>query len=124
MTTRHQAKLKGWIETGTNTFMPRTSFLKYTNDSELKADEKQNILNSGDRHATVYEDLKERRRELYSRPRTGSQQTQQQPQTAAPRDWSEEEVKGLNPVFIDERLEAIKHLHPKELNSKRDQAWE
>ena len=111
----------GWIHTGTNTYMSRNTFLTYTNDSDLTADEKQTLLNSQDGHAAVYEAFKERKRKLYSRSTNRSNQTQQQPQTAAPRDWTEAEVNELNPVFIDERLEKIKHLHPQQLDNKNNE---
>ena len=114
--------LKGWMETGTNTFMPKKTFEKYSLDKELTADEKQKLYNSGDRHSQLYETFKTRKKQLHLRPRDGFEQTKQQPQEAAlTRQWSEEEVKELDPVFIDERLEKIKHLHPEQLDKRQDE---
>ena len=125
MTTKRMAMLKGWMQTGTNTYMPRKTFEKYSMDNELTNDEKQNLYNAQDEHATVYEDIKARNRRIHLRPRTGSEQTKQQPQKAAPsRHLSEQEIQELNPVWIDERLEKLKHLHPQQLDEKRNKEWQ
>ena len=117
------AMLKGWMQTGTNTYMPRKTFEKYSMDTELTNDEKQSLYNSGDRHSEIYSDIKSRVRELHLRSRNGSQQTKQQPQKAAPRQLTNQEIQELNPVWVDERLEKLKHLHPQQLDQKRNEAW-
>ncbi len=115
--------LKGWIEVGTNTFMPKKTFEKYSLDNELTADEKQKLFNAGDRHSQLYETFKSRKRQVHSGSTDRSKQTKQQPQETASRSWTEEELKELNPVWIDERLEKIKHLHPQQLDNRRDEVW-
>jgi transketolase len=123
VTTKQIAQLKGWIEVGTNTFMPKKTFEKYSFDKELTSEEKQKLFNSGDRHPKLYEALKARKKQVHKRPTNGSEKTKQQPQETATRSWSEEELKELNPVWIDERLEKIKHLHPQQLDNRRDEVW-
>ena len=123
VTTKGIAQLKGWIEVGTNTFMPKRTFEKYSLDNELTADEKQKLFNAGDRHSQLYETFKSRKRQVHIGSTDRSKQTKQQPQETASRSWTEEELKELNPVWIDERLEKIKHLHPQQLDNRRDEVW-
>ena len=123
VTTKGIAQLKGWIEVGTNTFMPKRTFEKYSLDNELTADEKQKLFNAGDRHSQLYETFKSRKRQVQSGSTDRSKQTKQQPQETASRSWTEEELKELNPVWIDERLEKIKHLHPQQLDNRRNEVW-
>ena len=124
MTTKHQALLKGWMETGTNTFMSKQTFEKYSLDKDLTTDEKRQLYNSGDRHAAIYEGLKSRKRQVHSGSTDRPKETKRQPQKAAPvRQLSEQELKELNRVWIDERLEKIKHLHPQQLDNRRNEVW-
>ena len=123
MTTKQQAYLKGWMETGNGTYMPKATFEKYSLDKDLTADEKRKLYNSGDRHTSIYEGLKSRKRQVHSGSTDRSKQTKQQPQETASRSWTEEELKELNPVWIDERLEKIKHLHPQQLDNRKDEVW-
>ena len=109
--------LKGWMETGTNTFMPKKTFEKYSLDKELTADEKQKLYNSGDRHSQLYENFKSRKKQLHKRSTNRSEQTKQQPQETASRSWTDKEIQELNPSFIDPRIESLKHLHPHQLNT-------
>ena len=117
MTTKGIAQLKGWIEVGTNTFMPKKTFEKYSLDNELTADEKQKLYNSGDRHSQLYEALKARKKQVHKRPTNGSEKTKQQPEETASPSWTDKEIQDLNPSFIDPRIEALKHLHPNQLNT-------
>ena len=64
MTTKQQAQLKGWMETGTDTYMPKRTFEKYSLDNELTTDEKRKLYNSGDRHTAIYESIKSRKRSI------------------------------------------------------------
>ena len=124
MTTKQQAYLKGWVETGIDTYMPQRTFEKYILDNDLTADEKQKLYNSGDRHKEQYETFKSRKRQVHSGSTDRPKETKQQPQETAPvRKLSEQEIKELNPVWIDERLEKIKHLHPQQLDNRRDEVW-
>ena len=123
MTTKNQAYLKGWMETGVDTYMPKKTFEKYSLDNELTGDEKQKLYNSGDRHTKLYETFKSRKRSIHNGSGTGLNEAKQQPQETASRSWKEEELKELNPIFIDERLEKIKHLHPQQLDNMRNGGW-
>ena len=82
---------------------------------------KKKLYNSGNRHSELYETFKARKKQLHLRPRNGFEQTKQQPQETTSRSWTEEEVKELAPVLIDERLEKIKHLHPQQLNNRQNE---
>ena len=123
MTTKQQAQLKGWMETGIDTYMPKKTFEKYSLDKDLTTDEKRKLYNSGDRHSAIYESLKSRKRQVHSGSTDRPKETKQQPQETASSSWTEEELKELNPVWIDERLEKIKHLHPQQLDNRRDDVW-
>ena len=111
------------MQTGTNTFMSKQTFEKYSLDKDLTADEKRQLYNSGDRHTAIYEGLKSRKRQVHSGSRDRPKETKQQPQETASSSWTEEELKELNPVWIDERLEKIKHLHPQQLDNRRNEVW-
>ena len=121
MTTKQQAQLKGWMETGTDTYMPKRTFEKYSLDKDLTTDEKRKLYNSGDRHSAIYESLKSRKRQVHSGSTDRPKETQQQPQKAAPvRQLSDQEIRELNPSYIDPRIEALKHLHPHQLKARRE----
>lgn len=123
MTTKQQAYLKGWMKTGTDTYMPKRTFEKYSLDNELTTDEKRNLYNSGDRHTAIYETLKSGKRQVHSGSTDRPKETQQQPQKAAPvRQLSEQEIQELNPAFIDPRIESLKHLNPEQLKA-RQEVW-
>ena len=120
MTTKQQAQLKGWLETGTDTFMPKKTFEKYSLDKELTGDEKQKLYNSGDRHTQLYETFKSRKRSIHNGSGTGLNEAKQQSQsesTQREQGWSDEEIQAINPTFIDPRIESLKHLHPHQLNT-------
>ncbi len=121
MTTKGMAKLKGWIEVGTNTFMPLKTFEKYSLDSELTAEEKQKLYNSGDSHTQLYETLKRSKKKLNLSPLNSPKEGIQEHSEASQAKWSDEEIKAVNPVFIDERLEKIKHLHPQQLDERKNE---
>ena len=104
--------LKGWIEVGTNTFMPKKTFEKYSLDKELTSEEKQKLFNSGDRHPMLYEALKARKKQVHKRPTNGSEKTKLHSQETASRSWTDKEIQDLSPSFIDPRIEALKHLYP------------
>ena len=120
MTTKQQAQLKGWLETGTDTYMPKKTFEKYSLDNELTGDEKQKLYNSGDRHTQLYETFKSRKRSIHNGSGTGLNEAKQQSQsepTQREQGWSDEEIQAINPTFIDPRIESLKHLHPHQLNT-------
>ena len=120
MTTKSIAQLKGWMEVGTNTFMPKKTFEKYSLDNELTGDEKQKLYNSGDRHSQLYENFKSRKRSVRDGSRAGLNEAKQQPQSSTTESkpgWSDEEIQAINPSFIDPRIESLKHLHPHQLNT-------
>ena len=120
MTTKQQAQLKGWLETGTDTYMPKKTFEKYSLDNELTGDEKQKLYNSGDRHTQLYETFKSRKISVHNGSGTGLNEAKQQSQsesTQREQGWSDEEIQAINPTFIDPRIESLKHLHPHQLNT-------
>ena len=120
MTTKNISRLKGWMETGTNTFMPKKTFEKYSLDKELTADEKQKLYNSGDRHSQLYETFKSRKRSVRDGSGAGHNETKQQLQSSTPtrqKNWTDKEIQELSPAFIDPRIESLKHLHPHQLNT-------
>lgn len=120
MTTKQQAQLKGWLETGTDTYMPKKTFEKYSLDNDLTGDEKQKLYNSGDRHTQLYETFKSRKRSVHNGSGTGLNEAKQQSQsepTQREQGWSDEEIQAINPTFIDPRIESLKHLHPHQLNT-------
>lgn len=120
VTTKQQAQLKGWLETGTDTYMPKKTFEKYSLDNELTGDEKQKLYNSGDRHTQLYETFKSRKRSIHNGSGTGLNEAKQQSQsesTQREQGWSDEEIQAINPTFIDPRIESLKHLHPHQLNT-------
>ena len=109
VTTKQQAQLKGWLETGTDTFMPKKTFEKYSLDNELTGDEKQKLYNSGDRHTQLYETFKSRKRSIHNGSGTGLNEAKQQSQsesTQREQGWSDEEIQAINPTFIDPRIES------------------
>lgn len=112
--------LKGWIEVGTNTFMPKKTFEKYSLDKELTADEKQKLYNSGDRHSQLYETFKTRKRSVRDGSGAGHNEAKQQLQSSTStrqKNWTDKEIQELSPAFIDPRIESLKHLHPHQLNT-------
>ena len=112
--------LKGWMETGTNTFMPKKTFEKYSLDNELTGDEKQKLYNSGDRHSQLYETFKSRKRSVRDGSGAGHNEAKQQLQSSAStrqKNWTDKEIQELSPAFIDPRIESLKHLHPHQLNT-------
>ena len=120
MTTKQQAQLKGWLETGTDTYMPKKTFEKYSLDNDLTGDEKQKLYNSGDRHTQLYETFKSRKISVHNGSGTGLNEAKQQSQsepTQREQGWSDEEIQAINPTFIDPRIESLKHLHPHQLNT-------
>ena len=120
MTTKQQAQLKGWLETGTDTYMPKKTFEKYSLDNDLTGDEKQKLYNSGDRHTQLYETFKSRKISVHNGSGTGLNEAKQQSQsepTQREQGWSDEEIQVINPTFIDSRIESLKHLHPHQLNT-------
>ena len=120
MTTKQQAQLKGWMETGTDTYMPKRTFEKYSLDKELTTDEKRKLYNSGDRHTAIYETLKSRKRSIPNGSRAGHNEAKQQLQsstTTRQKNWTDKEIQELSPAFIDPRIESLKHLHPHQLNT-------
>ena len=121
MTTPGIAKLKGWIEVGSNTFMPLKTFQKYVQDNELTTEEKQQLYNAGDNHTHLYETFKRSKKLLNLSPLNGSKEATQQHSEPAQVKWSDEEIQAVDPVFIDERLEKIKHLHPQQIEEKQNE---
>ena len=121
MTTKQQAYLKGWMETGTETYMPKKTFEKYSLDKELTADEKRKLYNSGDRHTAIYESIKSGKRSIRNGSGAGHNEAkQQQLQSSTPtrqKNWTDKEIQELSPAYIDPRIESLKHLHPHQLNT-------
>ena len=120
MTTKQQAYLKGWMETGTDTYMPKKTFEKYSLDKDLTTDEKRKLYNSGDRHTAIYESIKSRKRSIRNGSGAGHNEAKQQLQSSAPtrqKNWTDKEIQELSPAFIDPRIESLKHLHPHQLNT-------
>ena len=96
--------LKGKEEVGPNVFMRSDEILSISMDPSLSVEEKKGLLSGK---------LKSKDQILRYKAKRLEEERKNQPKQPA---MSDQQIMDLNPVFIDPKIEAIKHLHPNQLN--------
>ena len=96
--------LKGKEEVGDGVFMSPQEILNISMDPSLSVEEKKGLFSGKYKSKEQIHRNKARRIE---------EERKNQPKKPA---MSDKEIMDLNPVFIDPKIEAIKHLHPNQLD--------
>ena len=96
--------LKGKEEVGPNIFMRSDEILNISMDNDLTVEEKKGLFSGK---------YKSKDQILRNKAKRIEEERKNQPKKPA---MSDKEIMDLNPVFIDPKIEAIKHLHPQQLN--------
>ena len=104
MFNRNLELLKVKEEVGPNVFMKSDEILSISMDPELTVDEKKGLFSG------KYKSKQQIMRDKAKRIAEENKKLKKQPAL------TDQEIQDLNPVFIDPKIEAIKHLHPQELN--------
>ena len=96
--------LKGKEEVGPNVFMRSDEILSISMDPDLSVDEKKGLFSGK---------YKSKQQILRDKAKRIAEENKKLPKQPA---LTDQQINELNPVFIDPKIEAIKHLHPQELN--------
>ena len=96
--------LKGKEEVGDGVFMRSDQILSISMDPSLSVEEKKGLFSG------KYKSKEQIQREKAKRIEEARKNQTKQPA------MSDKEIMDLNPVFIDPKIEAIKHLHPQQLD--------
>tara|TARA_R100000742_G_C4277466_1_gene99368 strand:+ start:1471 stop:1800 length:330 start_codon:yes stop_codon:yes gene_type:complete len=106
MVNRNLELLKGKEEVGPNVFMRSNEILSISMDPELSVDEKKGLFSGK---------YKSKQQILRDKAKRIAEENKKLPKQPA---LSDQEIKDLNPVFIDPAIESLKHLHPADLIKK------
>tara|TARA_R100000655_G_scaffold99135_1_gene142824 strand:- start:344 stop:667 length:324 start_codon:yes stop_codon:yes gene_type:complete len=104
MVNRNLELLKGKEEVGQNVFMRSDEILSISMDPDLSVDEKKGLFSGK---------YKSKQQILRDKAKRIAEENKKLPKQPA---LTDQQINELNPVFIDPKIEAIKHLHPQELN--------
>ena len=104
MVNRNLELLKGKEEVGPNVFMRSDEILSISIDPDLSVEEKKGLFSGK---------YKSKQQILRDKAKRIAEENKKLPKQPA---LTDQEINELNPVFIDPKIEAIKHLHPQELN--------
>ena len=96
--------LKGKQEVGPNVFMRSDEILSITMDPDLTVEQKKGLFSG------KYKSKQQILRDQSKRIEEEQKKLLKQPAL------TDQEIMELNPVFIDPKIEAIKHLHPQQLD--------
>jgi len=96
--------LKGKEEVGPNVFMRSDEILSITMDPDLTVEQKKGLFNGK---------YKSKQQILQDQSKRIEEETMKLPNQPA---LTDQEIMDLNPIFIDPKIEAIKHLHPQQLD--------
>ena len=96
--------LKGKEEVGPNVFMRSDEILSITMDPDLTVEQKKGLFSG------KYKSKQQILRDKAERIEEEQKKLPNQPAL------TDKEIMELNPVFIDPKIEAIKHLHPHQLD--------
>jgi hypothetical protein len=100
---RNKELLKGKQEVSPNVFMKKADILAISLDDSLSPQEKKDLFKG------VY---KSKDALLKAKAKRIAEENKKLPKKPA---LTDKEVMDLDPIFIDERIEALKHLHPHDL---------
>ena len=96
--------LKGKEEVGPNVFMRSDEILSITMDPDLTVEQKKGLFSGK---------YKSKQQILRDKDKRIKEEQKKLPKQSA---LTDKEIMELNPVFIDPKIEAIKHLHPHQLD--------
>ena len=96
--------LKGKQEVGPGVFMRSDEILSITMDPNLTVEQKKGLFSGK---------YKSKQQILRDQAKRIQEETKKLPKQPA---LTDQEIMELNPVFIDPKIEAIKHLHPQQLD--------
>ena len=101
---RNLELLKGKEEVGDGVFMRPQEILNISMDPSLSVEEKKGLFSG--KYKSKDQILRDKAKRI-------EEESKNQPKQPA---MTDQEIMDLNPVFIDPKIEAIKHLHPQQLN--------
>ncbi len=103
---RNLELLKRKEEVGDGVFMRPQEILNISMDSSLSVEEKKGLFSG--KYKSKDQILRDKAKRI-------EEERKNQPKKPA---MTDQEIMDLNPVFIDPKIEAIKHLHPEQLDIK------
>ena len=95
--------LKGKEEVGPGVFMRPQEILSISMDPSLSVEEKKGLFSG--KYKSKDQILRDKAKRI-------EEENKNKPKKPA---MTDQEIMDLNPVFIDPKIEAIKHLHPQQL---------
>ena len=101
---RNLELLKGKEEVGDGVFMRPQEILNISMDPALTVEEKKGLFSGK---------YKSKQQILRDKAKRIEEETKKLPKQPA---LTDQEIMDLNPIFIDPKIEAIKHLHPQQLD--------
>ena len=103
MVNRNLELLKGKEEVGPNVFMRSDEILSISIDPDLSVEEKKGLFSGK---------YKSKQQILRDKAKRIAEENKKLPKQPA---LTDQEIMDLNPIFIDPKIEAIKHLNPQQL---------